>query len=272
MKKILLLLSICFLLPAQALAENLILTVSETENGVQGAWWPNFSQSNVDQALSAALASYGIALIQPATLAQRPRLSPVVYGLMPLSDTNAKSLASLFGTKNVLNGQIAWDCQVETISTRCCANAALKLITATGHKSLDTALCAYGPHASTAKTRVTQLLASRIVSDISQKLAVRDSLPKLFHKPVIVLDGLPDADTLVNLRKLLKRSPGINDVAEIWMANARLAIEINPQNPVLSTQEFYQIINAFLEGPKDNLIVRESKRSDAGIVLEIMSY
>ena len=74
------------------------------------------------------------------------------------------------------------------------------------------------------------------------------------------------------LRKQLKRIAGVNDVAERWIANGMLAIEINPDQSQLPLEEFSRIVQAFANEKAENMILRLTRQTEAGAVFEVAKY
>ena len=157
-KSSLLLIFAALALPAAAAAAPILVTIAETDQGQTTAWWP----SQIDSAgyWADLFASQGVEVINPAKLSNAPRLSPTVYGQKPMSDKNAKTMASLFGTTDVLNGTVTWDCKPVDTRMNCRATANLSLLT--GSKSstpLTIDIQASGPDKATAQ----QYLAAAIL-------------------------------------------------------------------------------------------------------------
>ncbi len=265
------LLLIALSLPSVAAAAPILITIAETDQGQTTAWWP----SQIDSAgyWADLFASQGVEVINPAKLSNAPRLSPTVYGQKPMSDKNAKTMASLFGTTDVLNGTVTWDCNPVDTRINCRATANLSLLT--GSKTatpLTIDIQASAPDKATAQKYLAAAIASQLALPIQVRTTPPDAIPPIFNKPVVIFDPLPDADTLVALRKRLKRVQGIQDVAERYVANAMLAIELNPAESTMSKADFDSYIQAFLAITDDNLMIRETKRSDNGIIFEVLKY
>ena len=265
---ILVLIGLC--LACTATASPLMLTICETENNQTTAWWlshPELAVYWVEQ-----FARQGIDTVDPAQVQNAPRLSPTVYGQIPLSDNNAKTLASLFGASDVINGTIKWDCQTMDAHTSCRADAKLSLVS--GSKKslpLNYSISAKASDKSEAQKIAAANLVTRMAPVILSRTPETGDIPAIIAKPVVVFDPLPDADTLVALRKRLKRVQGISDVAERWISAGMLAIELNPEEPQMSTEQFNSLIQAFL-AIQDELNIHETKRSPNGVVLEVLKY
>ncbi len=256
--------------PEVAAASPILITICETDQGQTTAWWP--SQVETADYWPELFARQGVEVISPAVLSSAPRLSPTVYGQKPMSDKNAKTMASLFGTTDVLNGTVTWDCTPVDTRISCRATATLSLITGSTTTPLSIHLQASAPDKTTAQKYLASAIASQIALPIQVRTTPQDAIPPIFSKPVVIFDPLPDADTLVALRKRLKRVQGIQDVAERYVANAMLAIELNPAEPAMSKADFDSYIQAFLAITDDNLMIRETKRSDNGIIFEVLKY
>ena len=265
------LLLLALAIPGLANAAPTLITISETDEGQTTAWWP--SHPELSGAWADLFESQGVEVIQPAKLADAPRLSPTVYSQIPLSDKNAKTMASLFGTSNVLNGTVKWDCQPQNERISCHVTAKLTLLTGRSTSTpLNLELSASAPDKASAQKYLTAAIATQLALPIQVRTTPPEALPAIINKPVVIFDPLPDADTLVALRKRLKRVEGIRDVAERWVANAMLAIELNPDDPIMSKDDFERYIQAFLAITDDNLMLRETKHTTNGIIFEVLKY
>lgn len=267
---------VCFFATVAA-AAPVLLTLSVSENGQTTGWWPN--QPGLDKAWVENLSQHGVQVLNPATMSQMPRLSPIVYGQKPLSDTNARTMASLFGTSNVLNGNIMWQCAVNETSAskadavHCTGNASLTLLYGRQESfPMQLTASAYGQDFDTAKAAVRTRITADIALPVMAHTAAKGDIPKYINKPVMLFDPLPDADTLVALRKQLKRVPGVSDVAERWVSHGVLALEINPETPTLSAEEFSAIIQGFMGQPTENFMIRETQKTETGAIFEIVKY
>ena len=258
-------------------AAPILLTISISENGQTTGWWPN--QPGLDKAWVEDLSRHGVQVLNPAAMSNMPRLSPIVYGQKPLSDTNARTMASLFGAQNVLNGNVIWQCQANETSVskadavHCTGNASLTLLY--GHQEsapMQFTASAYGQDFETAKAAVRARITADMALPVMAHTATKGDIPKYIDKPVMLFDPLPDADTLVALRKQLKRVPGVTDVAERWVSNGVLALEINPDTPTLSLEGFSAIIQGFMGQPAENFIIRETQKTEAGAIFEVVKY
>ncbi len=257
-----------------------LLTIAESEHGQVVGWWPN--QPGMDKTWVEGMTKQGIQILNPAEMNQMPRLSPVVYGQKPLSDKNARTMASLFGTSNILNGVVEWQCVTHETATgtheavRCSGQAQLTLLYGKDEAYTWQGMAsAVGESFEMAKDAVR----SRIMTDIALPVMAKTSsgstggnIPKYLDKPVILFDPLPDADTLVALRKQLKRVPGIQDVAERWVANGILALELNPDVAEMSHDEFSQLIQGFAGLTAESFMIRETHRTENGIIFEVIKY
>lgn len=255
---------------SNAAAEPLLLTISDTDSGQTETWWPNKAVS--DSPWFPLLERQGNALIQPSTNA--PRLSPAVYAPVPLSNANAKTLASLFGTHTVLNGNTTWNCQNIQNLTECTARFNGHLILAKNEIPLSGTATAAAETSEMAKTLARNQIAVELTSKVmaaSQNSANGD-IPNLISKPMIIFSSLPDADTLVQLRKTLKTIPGVEDVAERWIADNALAIELNPAQSAISESDFSRIVQELANQSIENLIIRHTRSTPQGAVFEIVKY
>jgi hypothetical protein len=131
---------------------------------------------------------------------------------------------------------------------------------------------AYGQDFETAKAAVRARITADIALPVMAHTATKGDIPKYIDKPVMLFDPLPDADTLVALRKQLKRVPGVTDVAERWVSNGMLALEINPDTPTLSLEDFSAIIQGLMGQPAENFIIRETQKTEAGAIFEVVKY
>ena len=257
--------------PVCALATPTLLTFCEIEGEQVQTWWPN--AYGADSAWISAFEKQGVSLIHPATLADAPRLSPMVYSAKPLSDANARTLGSLFGTQNVLNGIVTWHCTSLETTVSCAADVSLRLLYGK-QDALDwnERLEAEALSPEMAKKYIATRLVSHLALSVVSATKTRDEIPALTSNPVILFDPIPDADTLVTLRKMLKQVNGVEDVAERWVSDGVLAIELNPANPTMSQSEFLQIVQAFSQMSSENLVVREMRSSDRGVIFEVVKY
>src|SRR5690606_94621 len=89
---------------------GILLAVTETApDGTQSYWWTSPESpawSAFDDSLRTTLNELGLAVIDPQTMANPPKVSRVVYGDAPLSTTNALNLGSLFGASRVISGEV----------------------------------------------------------------------------------------------------------------------------------------------------------------------
>lgn len=261
-----------FFAASTAQAAPVLLTVSETNQGQTQAWWPN--SPGTDKSMRDAFERQGIALLHPEEIKDAPRLSPVVYGQKKLSNDNARTMASLFGAQNVLNGNIAWNCSSMNDKVMCAADADMTLLY---DKSKTLPIRIRTSASAPSENMAMQLALSQVVTQtvlpvISHTAVVKDDIPALSDKPVIVFDSLPDADTLVALRKQLKRVAGVEDVAERWAANGSLAIEINPAQATMSQSEFLLIVQGFMNGSTENLVIRQTRQTENAAVFEVVKF
>ena len=273
MKKLTLILlsAMTIALASQAEAAPILLTISETDNQQTTAWWP--SRFGSDKSLTDAFSSCGLDVMDTAGVQPKPRLSPVVYGQKPLSSANARTLGSLFGTNQILNGNITWNCQADsqdTTRTTCNAKAEVTLLYDKNREyPISLNIRTSGPDKQAAQNFALAQIASQIALPVLSKSSVSEGIPAITEKPVLILASLPDADTLVTLRKRLKRIPEVKDVTERWVANGQLALDINPDQPALSQTDFSVIIQKFATEFDEGVSVHETSRSSHGVVFEI---
>ncbi len=257
---------------AEAFAEPVLLTICETENGQTQAWWP--SDAGLDIDWQNAFIAQGVSLIHPNEIPNASRLSPTVYGQKPLSQNNAKTLASLFGAKHVLNGNVSWNCSTIGTQVECAAKTTLSLIYGKkGHIDFNQSVTTSAPNEALAKKyAMTKIVSEMALPIIEHTSAVSEDIPQLINKPVIIFDPIPDADTLVALRKQLKRVPGVEDVAERWVSNGVLAIEINPGVSEMSQADFLLIVQGFMNETTENLVIRETRQTETAAVFEVVKF
>ncbi len=269
--------ALAFCLPAHALAKGTPMLVTVSESASPGAphtaWWPNHFERA--QPWNRLFAQRGLTPIDPTQNA--PRLSPTVYGQAPLSDANARTMASLFGARAMLNGSIAWTCTTQAQETACQAHTDLRLFDDTGRMPQTEYRRTLQAIAQTQDDAQNQIRA-RITLDLSIPASAMTraqearAIPRLTDNPVIVLDAIPDADTLVAIRKRLKRIPAIDDISEAWVSQGTLALELNPGKPLENPATFQNIMQAFLSDTQDDFVVRELAHSDAGAIVEIVQF
>ena len=255
---------------APAQAAPTLLAISESENGQVQTWWP--SQYGSDMAWITAFEKQGISVIQPARMTS-VRLSPAVYAPRPLSDANARTMASLFSATNVLNGNVTWNCISLENLVQCNADVSLHLLYGKDDAFIfQNQIQTSATTPEMAKKFAITRIAAQIALSMQSNAKSADPIPKLADKPVILFDPLPDADTLVALRKQIKTVPGVEDIAERWVANGVLALELNPAQKTMSQADFLQIIQTFTSQSAENLIIREIHSSDRGSILEVVRY
>ena len=255
-----------------AYADPILLTISDTEAGQSETWWPNH---NVAQSPWFPLFDrQGVSLVH-SSAASAPRLSPAVYAPAPLSDAHARTLASLFGTHSVLNGNTDWQCLPKDDVTECSGSFHGHFLPHTG-ESLELAIAgkAAAESAEMARAIARNAIATELATTVmamSMRVQTKDT-PNLIDKPVLIFSALPDADTLVQLRKTLKTIPGVEDVAERWIADNALAIELNPAQNTISDADFSRIVQELASTSVENLIIRHTRSTPQGAVFEIVKY
>ncbi len=259
------------LISANALAHPTLLTISETENGNITTWWP--AQFSASSLWENAFEAQGIVLIHPASIQPPPRLSPAVYAPKSLTQANARTLSQLLGADSALNGNVTWSCSPKETDTECTATATLSLLYGKSNAiDLNASFSAVASDPSAAKQMIVSRFATEFAWTIINHSKKTDDIPKLSQKPVIIFDSLPNADSLVALRKALKKVPGVEDVAEIWVADGALAIEINPASETMPQSDFLQIVQGFTTQTVENLIIRPIRKTDDAAVFEIVQY
>ncbi len=256
-------------------AQDILVTLVTDDAAPKTTWWPSKTMPTHDLAFRTALGRYGIQPIDPI-LRNDVMFSPIAYQAGALTDNNAKGLASLFGAKRVLNGKLHWDCADQLPrDIRCTVTLKASLIDlASGRNtSIQQTAATTAIDEATAKSGALNQLASDLsLSLMARSNADEHEIPAYNIKPVLVIDALPDADTLVALRKAIKRVGGVQDIAERWVSNGTLALELNPDNPIMSFIEFESIVQALMADRQDNFLVRETRRSSRGIGIEIVNY
>ena len=265
--------SLIFLTTAfEANASPILLTISETENQDSFAWWP--SQFGSDKNWVDAFSAQGLDIVETTAVSSKPKPSPVVYGSKNLSNKNAKTLGSLFGTTDVLNGHVTWTCTPDSNGKMTCdAQTNLTLLYDKNREfPLSLRIKANGADKNSAKNFAIAQIVSQVSLAILAQTKSNHEIPAITEKPMLILAALPNADTLVTLRKRLKRIPGVNDVAERWIANGALALDINPDQTQLSQTDFSDIIQRFITENDEGISIRESSRSERGVVFEVVSY
>lgn len=250
-------------------AAPILAVVSETD-GVVSTWWPNERAGGDVWALP--LRAQGLEAIRPVEQTQAPRLSPVVYAPQTLSVANARALGQIFGASVVLGGNVTYVCEALPEGRRCRGEAELFL---SDDRQADETYRASVEAIALDDAMAKAQIRSRLASDVALKLHARASrqkeIPKLIDKPVVVVASLPDADTLVAIRKRLKRVAGVADVAERYVVQGMLALEINP-GEALTQSSFDAMMQTFLADTADGFLVRELSRSAQGVVVEIAYF
>ena len=140
------------------------------------------------------------------------------------------------------------------------------------NRTCNRVLTAHAQSAEAAKKILINQYAAECSPEIMLINDAKRVLPNLIQKPVILFDSIPDADTLVILRKQLKRVEGVQDVAERWIANGMLAIEINPDQTILSQEDFSRIVQMFANEKTENMVVRMTQKTESGAVFEVVKY
>ncbi|MBO4351225.1 MAG: hypothetical protein J6A01_09815 [Proteobacteria bacterium] len=273
MKRILLLLFILvgsFGFAMTAYSAPILLTLSESDNGVTQTWWPDKLGS--DNHLTDVFGRYGLDIVRPAMMSNVPRLSPTVYAPQPLTQSNAQNLASLFGASHALNGKLEWQCEPVENAFKCTLAGSVSLTGRREARECSRTVSIQAKSIENAKKILLNQYAAECSPQFLQANSPQQTLPKLIDKPVVIFDPIPDADALVALRKQLKRVAGVNDVAERWIANGMLAIEINPDQKQLSQEEFSRIIQAFVNEKAENMIIRLTRQTEVGAVFEVAKY
>lgn len=257
---------------SSAFAAPVLLTISETENNETVAWWPN--QPGIDKVLQDTFEMQGVSLVHPNEMQNAPRLSPTVYGMKKLSNDNARTMASLFGASCVLNGNIEWNCYSAVDKVECEVKSTLTLLYGkTRQIDLSQTIKSAAQNVDMAKKfAMTQIVTNTVLPIISHTRVSDDTIPSLLNKPVIIFDPVPDADTLVALRKQLKRVPGVEDVAERWVSNGVLAIEINPAVSEMSQTDFLLIVQGFMNENTENLVIRQTRQTDKAAIFEVVRF
>ena len=256
------------IIPSLCVASPILVTISETNNGETMAWWPK--QFGLDKPLTEAMLLRGLEVIEPASSKNKPKLSPVVYGQKTLSSANARTLGSLFGVSTVLNGNIEYHCSPAPDNRHSCtADARLALLL---EKQSDYPIHIKAEAIASDKDLAIKIAQSKVIAQIAlpilNQTKPKGDIPAIIERPMIIFNSLPDADMLVLLRKRLKRVAGVNDIAERWISDGRIALDINPDAPPLDSANFSKIIQQFATEIDEGITVREVTRSDMGVVFE----
>lgn len=250
-------------------ASPILAAVSETD-GVISTWWPNERERGDAWALP--LRAQGLEAIRPVEQTQASRLSPVVYAPQTLSVANARALGQIFGASVVLGGNVTYDCEVLPEGARCRGEAELFLSDdRQADETYRSSVEAIALDESLAKAQIRARLSSDIALRLHARASRQKEIPKLIDKPVVVLASLPDADTLVAIRKRLKRVSGVADVAERYVVQGMLALEINP-GEALTASSFDAMMQSFLADTADGFLVRTLSRSEQGVLVEVAYF
>ncbi len=265
-----------FVLPGIAMAQTTLLTIVGNEDTAKTTWWPEKTYVQTDDWLRHSLVNYGIQTIDPL-MDNSVRFSPVVYAAGPLTSSNAKSLGSLYHADIIIQGSMKWSCAPAENTMTCQLQAKLDLasVRETRHKDVTILVDAEAPTEELAKRHAVSVLASKLSAPywvfVKEANSDRD-IPVYTTKPVLLLDALPDADTLVALRKGLKRIDGVTDVTERFVTHGALAIELNPDTPQMSFAELEAVVYQLTSMQQENFVVHETRRSHAGIGIEVITY
>lgn len=250
------------------------VTIAETDADAGNAcsgWWP--SDFSAATPWIEAFRAAGVDIIAPYALADPPRLSPTVYGQCPLSRATAKTMASLFGAPIIVNGSVSFACSPNESQVVCAASSQIEVADASAASAAGSSVFrARAETAAEAKNQLRRRIAFETVPQliIAQNARSR-ALPAIVQNPVLRIAALPDADAIVALRKCLKQTAGVADVAERFVANGMLALEINPANPP-EYNEFAQIVHRLIAGGCGDYQIQESDASAQGITIEITKF
>ena len=121
-----------------------------------------------------------------------------------------------------------------------------------------------------------QQLRERIAFELEPSIVIarnshHNSLPALVPNPVLRFATMPDADTLVAIRKCIKRVNGVADVAERFVANGMIALEINPATPPLG-DAFTRIVDQFVSNGCEEYQFQIIATSPHGTTLELIKF
>ena len=82
---------------------------------------------------------------------------------------------------------------------------------------------------------------------------------------------MPDADALVAMRKCIKRIDGVTDIAERFVANGMIALEINPNHAPIG-DDFRRIVDQFVANGCEDYQLQEIASSPQGSTIEIAKF
>lgn len=250
------------------------VTISESYDGDRrrdAGWWP----SNFEAARPwvEAFRAMGSEIINPYALSNPPRLSPTVYGQYPLSNSTAKTMASLFGASLVVNGSVAYSCNLRESLYSCSAIASIDMTDGSKRiASIDQTFHSRAKNVDSALQQLRERIAFELEpSVVIARNARHNSLPALVHNPVLRFASMPDADTLVAIRKCIKRVNGVTDVAERFVANGMIALEINPATPPLD-DDFTRIVGQLVSNGCEDYQFQIIANSPHGTTLELIKF
>ena len=254
-------------------APKINVTIAESTDAARrdSGWWP----SNFEAARPwvEAFRTMGSEVIAPYEISNPPRLSPTVYGQYPLSNSTAKTMASLFGASIVVNGQIAYACESRDLQYTCAATAKIDLTAGNARlTSIDRTYRASAKSIDNAQRQIRQRIAFELEpAIIVAQNTGKKSLPAIVSYPVLRFASMPDADALVAMRKCIKRIDGVTDIAERFVANGMIAIEINPNHAPIG-DDFRRIVDQFVANGCEDYQLQEIASSPQGSTIEVAKF
>lgn len=227
-------------LPGEAMAGGSLLPLLtvQIDQQPQTPWWTrgDLQMTPLEGALVAGLRQAGASVVDPAVMANPPRVSRI-YRVPVLSRANAANLAGLYGAGRALVGQVAvrpvavpedWpSVGVEAV-------ARVEVIeVGTGATLVEAALRrqAWGDDAQVARARAEALLAGDLAAWLAGSLGALNppvGLPR--DEPFILVGGLPDRATLDAVVAAARALDGVSAVRLAWLTEGGVALEINPDS------------------------------------------
>ena len=182
-------------------------------------------------------------------------------------------MASLFGASIVVNGQIAYACESRDLQYTCAATAKIDLTAGNARlASIDRTYRASAKSIDNAQRQIRQRVAFELEpAIIVAQNTGKKSLPAIVSYPVLRFASMPDADALVAMRKCIKRIDGVTDIAERFVANGMIAIEINPNHAPIG-DDFRRIVDQFVANGCEDYQLQEIASSPQGSTIEVAKF
>jgi hypothetical protein len=196
-------------------------------------WWASGSgtqPTGTDDALFAALAERGVT---PTTLAPGQKMSRV-YRAPHLSRSNGAALAGLLGVPRAVVGAALYEVLPATspfgqVGVRVSASVALLDASGGDERELATSRVVWASGERAALELARAQAGASLGRLVARALAADDGPVGVeAAEPFLVLSGMADQEALRRSEAALAAAPGISAVRVRWVAEGRVAYEINP--------------------------------------------